>query len=189
MYWAFGATVCMWAILYLSCLCCVMICRFQWERMLLQTAKVTLIQMSHIQVLAPKGQHIQNAKIWTFECTENAMEKLLAPLLIIVWQYVITWINVFLKCTTHINWFEENIRIFISAKHYENLITDIFQSEDIFFKTILLHWYNSECSFPSQRIKCGWSWSLMVVVVRIWRIVIVGNAHWIRVTKSFALFW
>ena len=76
MYWPFGATVCMWAILYPSCLCCLMICRFQWERMPLQTAEKTLIQMSHIQVLAPKGQHIQKAKIWTFECTENAMEKL-----------------------------------------------------------------------------------------------------------------
>ena len=30
--------------------------------MLLQTAEVALIQMSHIQVLAPKGQHIQKAK-------------------------------------------------------------------------------------------------------------------------------
>ena len=53
---------------------------------------------------------------------------------------------------------------------------------------ILLHWYNSECSFPSQRMKCGWSWSVMVVVVRIWRIIIVGNAHWIRVTKKFSTF-
>ena len=32
------------------------------------------------------------------------------------------------------NWFEEHIRVFISAKHYENLIMDIFQSEDIFSK-------------------------------------------------------
>ena len=86
------------------------------------------------------------------------------------------------------NWFEEDIRVFISAKHYENLITDIFQSEYIFFKPILLHWYNSECSFPSQKMKCGWSWSLIVVVVRIWRIIIVGNAHWIRVTKKFCNF-
>ena len=31
------------------------------------------------------------------------------------------------------NWFEEDIRVFISAKHYENLIMDIFQSEYIFF--------------------------------------------------------
>ena len=86
------------------------------------------------------------------------------------------------------NWFDENIRVFISAECYENLIMDIFQSEDIFFKTILLHWYNSEYSFPSQRMKCQWSWSLIVVVVRIWRIIIVGNAHWIRVTKKFCTF-
>ena len=76
----------------------------------------------------------------------------------------------------------------ISAECYENLITDIFQSEDIFFKTILPHWYNSECSFLTQRMKCGWSWSLMVVVVRIWSIIIVGNAHSIRVTKKFCTF-
>ena len=86
------------------------------------------------------------------------------------------------------NWFEGDIRVFICAEHYENLITDIFQSEDIFFKTTLLHSYNSECSFPSQRMTCGWSWSLMVVVVRIWRIIIVGNAHWIRVMKKFCNF-
>ena len=30
--------------------------------MLLQIAEVALIQMSHIQVLAPKGQHIQKQK-------------------------------------------------------------------------------------------------------------------------------
>ena len=30
--------------------------------------------------------------------------------------------------------FEENIRVFISAECYENLIMDIFQSEDIFSK-------------------------------------------------------
>ena len=97
MYWPFGATVCMWAILSQSYFYCMMICRFQWERMLLQTAEVALIQMSHIQVLAPKGQHIQKAKIWTFECTKNPMEKtrILSLLLIIVWQYVTTWINVF----------------------------------------------------------------------------------------------
>ena len=64
------------------------------------------------------------------------------------------------------NWFEEDIRVFILVEFYENLITDIFKSEVIFFKTILLHWYNSECSFPSQRMKCAWSWSLMVVVVK-----------------------
>ena len=87
------------------------------------------------------------------------------------------------------NWFEEDIRVFISAERYENLIKDIFQSEDIFFKTTLLHWYNSECSFPSQRMKCRWSWSLIVVVVRIWRINIVGNAHWIRVTKKVLHFF
>ena len=129
------------------------------------------------------------------------------------WQYVTTWITVFFDMYNtlmkhyedgrsffgvylhrHVgivyggNWSEEHIRVFISAKHYENLITDIFQSEDIFFKTILLHWYNSECSFPSKRMKCGWSWNLMVVVVRIWRIIIVGNAHWIRVTKKFCTF-
>ena len=57
-----------------------------------------------------------------------------------------------------------------------------------FFKPILLYWYNSECSFPSQRMKCGLSWSLIVVVVRIWRIIIVGNAHWIRVMKRFCTF-
>ena len=37
--------------------------------MLLQTAEVALIQMSHIQVLAPKGQHIQkstNMNIWMY---------------------------------------------------------------------------------------------------------------------------
>ena len=56
-----------------------------------------------------------------------------------------------------------------------------------FFKPILLHWYNSECSFPSQKMKCGWSWNL-IVIVRIWRIIIVGNAHWIRVTKKFCNF-
>ena len=65
---------------------------------------------------------------------------------------------------------------------------DIFQSEDIFFKTILLHWYNSECSFPTQRMKCGWSWRTMVVVERIWRIIIVENALWIRVTKKVCNF-
>ena len=31
------------------------------------------------------------------------------------------------------NWFEGDIRVFIYAKHYENLITDIFQLEDFFF--------------------------------------------------------
>ena len=51
MYWPFGATVCMWAILSQSYFCYLMICTFQWERMLLQTAEVALIQMSHIQVL------------------------------------------------------------------------------------------------------------------------------------------
>ena len=86
------------------------------------------------------------------------------------------------------NLFEENIRVFISAKCYENFITNIFQSEDIFFKTILLHWYNSEYSFPTQRMKWGWSWRTMVVVERIWRIIIAGNAHWIRVTKKFCNF-
>ena len=37
-------------------------------------------------------------------------------------------------------------------------------------------------------MKCGWSWSLMVVVVRIWSIIIVGNAHSIRVMKKFGTF-
>ena len=57
-----------------------------------------------------------------------------------------------------------------------------------FSKTILIHWYCSECSFPSQRRKCGWSWSLMVAVEIIWRIIVVENAHWIRVTKCFCTF-
>ena len=34
-------------------------------------------------------------------------------------------------------------------------------------------------------MKCGWSWRTMVVVERIWRMIIVENAHWIRVTKKF----
>ena len=139
--------------------------------------------------------------------------KILSPLLIIAWQYVTKWINVFFEMYNTLmkhyedgrsffwvylhryvgivyggNWFEEVIRVFISAEHYENLIMDIFQSEDIFFKIILLHWHNSECSFPTQRMKCGWSWRIMVVVERIWRIIIVGNAHWIRVMKKFCTF-
>ena len=98
MYWPFGATVCMWAILYPSCLCCLMIGRFQWERMLLQTAEVTLIQMSHIQVLAPKGQHMQKQKYEHLNVLKmHEKLRILSPLLIIAWQYVTTWINVFFE--------------------------------------------------------------------------------------------
>ena len=57
------------------------------------------------------------------------------------------------------------------------LVTDIFKLEDIFFKTILLHFHNSDCSFLSQRMKCGWSSTCMVVVERIERIIIVENVH------------
>ena len=48
------------------------------------------------------------------------------------------------------NWFEEHIRVFISAEHYENLITDILKSEAIFFKTILLHWTIQNVLFKSE---------------------------------------
>ena len=60
-----------------------------------------------------------------------------------------------------------------------------FSNQKTFFsKQYYFHWYNSECSFPTQIMKCGWSWRTMVVE-RIWRIIIVGNAHWIRVMKKF----
>ena len=75
--------------------------------------------------------------------------------------------------------------LFILNEHYEMLVTDIFKLEDIFFKTILLHLYNSDCSFLSQRMKCGWSSTCMVVVERIERIIIVENVHSIRVMKNF----
>ena len=60
--------------------------------------------------------------------------------------------------------FEEHIRVFILNECYEMLVMDIFKLEDIFFKTILLHLYNSDCSFLSQRMKCGWSSTCVVVV-------------------------
>ena len=82
------------------------------------------------------------------------------------------------------NWFEGDIRVLILVKCYEKFVMHIFKSEVIFS---LLHWYNSECSFPTQRMKCGRSWSIMVVVERIWRIIIVVNVHWIRVTKMFGM--
>ena len=50
---------------------------------------------------------------------------------------------------------EEDIRFFILDEHNENTVTDILKLEDIFLKTILLHLYNSNCSFLSQRRKCG----------------------------------
>ena len=70
----------------------------------------------------------------------------------------------------------------------KSLLWTFSNQKTIFFKTILLHWYHSECSFSSQRRKCGWSWSLMVVVEIIWKIIVVENAHWIRVMKSFCTF-
>ena len=57
------------------------------------------------------------------------------------------------------------------------LVMDIFKLEGIFFKKMLLHLYNSDCSFPSQRMKCGWSSTCMAVVERIERIIIVENVH------------
>ena len=53
--------------------------------------------------------------------------------------------------------FEEDIRVFILDESYEKLVMDIFKLEDISLKIILLHLYNSDCSFLSQRRKCGWS--------------------------------
>ena len=147
-------------------------------------------------------QKNSNARLWKYfqGCLHYHF---LSLLLSMAWWYVTIWINVFFEMYNTLmkhyeygksrnclwgKWFEEEIRVFILDEHCEKLITDIFKSEDIFFKTILLHSYHSECSFSSQRRKCGWSWSLMVVVERIWRIVIVENAHWIRVTKSFWTF-
>ena len=64
-------------------------------------------------------------------------------------------------------WFDEDIRVFIFDECYEMLVMDIFKLEYIFLKTILLHLYHSDCSFLSQKRKCEWSWSCMVVVERI----------------------
>ena len=134
--------------------------------------------VSHSGVGPQRSTHTKskNINIWMY-WKSHRKTWILSLLLIIAWQYETTWINVFFEMYNtlmkhyedgrsffwvylhrHVgivyggNWFEEHIRVFISAECYENLITDIFQSEDIFFKTILLHWYNSECSFPNQRM-------------------------------------
>ena len=152
MCWPFRATVCMWAILSQSCFCCLMICRFQWERMLLQTAEVALIQMSHLQVLAPKGQHIQKAKYEhlnvlkiplknsnSISITDHSVTVSDNMKSCVFWNVQHTnetlwrWKKFPLSLASQTsrncvwgNWFEEHIRGFNSAECYENLIMDIF---------------------------------------------------------------
>ena len=48
------------------------------------------------------------------------------------------------------------MRTFILDESNEKFVTDIWKLEDIFLKTIFLDLYHSDCSFSSQRRKCGW---------------------------------
>ena len=52
--------------------------------------------------------------------------------------------------------FRKTLRFFILDESNEKFVTDILKLEDIFLKTILLNLYHSDCSFLSQRMKCGW---------------------------------